>query len=237
MIGVTGISFRAGDFAIRDVSLRVEDGQYFVLMGRTGSGKSLLVKCICGLIRPESGQIVVGGRDVTNLEPRLRRIGYVPQEGALFPHMDMAHNITFSLRMAGVQHDEALRRSLPIIEMLHLRPLLARGVESLSGGEMQKVALARALGARPAVLILDEPVSSLDEPTRREVCGELRRVHAELKVATIHICHNMKEAADLADRICIMHDGRLVQCGTLDQLRRSPANAAVAALVNADYSS
>jgi len=234
MIETKGVSFRAGDFAVSDVSLRVEDGQYFVLMGRTGSGKSLLMKCICGLIRPERGGIFIGGWEVTHMAPRLRRIGYVPQEGALFPHMDVARNITFAARAVGLGHRDALVRAEPIIEMLSLRALLGRSIDTLSGGEKQKVALARALVARPAVLILDEPVSSLDEPSRREVCAELRGVHAELKVATIHICHNLHEAEDLADRVGVMDAGRIAQVGTLQQLRDNPATQTVAALVAAD---
>jgi ABC-type sugar transport system ATPase subunit len=234
MIRVSGLSFRAGDFAIRGVSLHVKHGEYFVLMGKTGSGKSLLVKCICGLIRRETGHVIIDGRDVTDLEPRKRRVGYVPQEGALFPHMDVAGNVAFAPRAAGLSRREAARAAEPLIEMLGLEPLLGRSINTLSGGEKQKVALARALVTHPAVLVLDEPVSSLDEPTRREVCIELRRVHAELKPATIHICHNLQEATDLGDRVGIMQAGQIVQSGTLEELRRSPGDADVAALVNAN---
>lgn len=232
MIEASNLSFQAGTFRVQDVSLRVGDGEYFVLMGATGSGKSLLVKCLCGLVRAETGRILVDGRDVTDLEPRARRVGYLPQEYALFPHLSVARNITFARRARGDSHARALRDARPVVEMLGLAALLDRRPETLSGGEQQRVALARALASRPRLLVLDEPVSALDEPTRREVCEELRRVEREFRLATIHICHNTEEAQALADRVGIMDAGRLVQSGPLDELRARPASRAVARLLN-----
>ena len=232
MIEASNLSLQAGTFRVQDVSLHVGDGEYFVLMGATGSGKSLLVKCLCGLVRAETGRILVDGRDVTDLEPRARRVGYLPQEYALFPHLSVARNITFARRARGDSHARALRDARPVVEMLGLAALLDRRPETLSGGEQQRVALARALASRPRLLVLDEPVSALDEPTRREVCEELRRVEREFRLATIHICHNTEEAQALADRVGIMDAGRLVQSGPLDELRARPASRAVARLLN-----
>jgi len=234
MLKVDALHLQAGQFRVEDVSLDVGAGEYFVLMGATGSGKSLLVKAVCGLLRPERGAIVIGGRDVTRREPRHRGIGYLPQECALFPHLNVARNITFARRVRGLSHGKALEAARELIEMLGLGRLLGRHAVTLSGGERQKVALARALAAEPQVLVLDEPLSALDEPTRREIAAELRRVQRRLALATVHVCHNLEEAEALADRVGVLHGGRLIQTGTLASLRSAPAGAAVARLLGID---
>jgi len=231
MLQAIHLHLRAGAFRVEDVSLSIAEGEYFVLMGPTGSGKSLLAKALCGLRRLESGTIGIDGRDVTRLEPRRRAIGYLPQSCALFPHERVARNVTFAGRVRGQSHRKALAAARPVIEMLGIADLMSRRTGSLSGGERQKVALARALTARPKVLILDEPLSALDEPTRREIAGELRHVQRALHVATLHICHSIQEAETLADRVGIMHGGKLVQAGPLDVLRQEPADAAVTRLL------
>lgn len=234
MIRVEQLSLRAGEFWLRDISFRIASGEFFVLMGPTGSGKSLLVKCICGLARPTTGRIFIDQKDVTRLEPRRRKVGYVPQDGGLFPHMNVIDNITFSLRVKGASREDAIRRASPIIDILALSPMLQRSTSTLSGGERQKVAVARALAGEPNLLILDEPVSSLDEPTRREVCVELKRIQRQLKVPTIHICHSIVEARALSDRVGILEKGRLVQTGTLEEILKDPADAAVSRLLNVE---
>ena len=235
MLRVEDLSLEAGDFRLREVSLGLERGEYFVLMGPTGSGKSLLARCVCGLLRPSGGAIHVGGRDVTALAPRRRHVGYVPQDAALFPHMTVAKNITFALRGRGQSHRRALGGASPLIDLLHLAPLLDRLPGTLSGGERQKVAVARALAAAPEVLILDEPVSALDEPTRREVCRELARLHRSLSVPTLHICHSVAEARLVADRVGILVEGRLVQTAPLPEALDHPATPDVARLLHADF--
>ena len=234
MIETRNLSLKVGDFQLRDICLTIEPDEYFVLLGPTGSGKTLFVSCLCGLIRASSGRVYIGGKDVTDCEPRLRRIGYVPQNCGLFPHMSVGGNLTFSLRAQGLPHKRALKRIAPLIETLRLRPLLERSPSGLSGGERQMVALGRALATQPNLLLLDEPVSALDEPTRRKVCVELRRVQRDLRVATIHVCHNLDEALVLADRAGIMHNGRLVQTGTLEELMRRPQSETVARLLRAE---
>lgn len=237
MIDMRQISLRAGTFRVRNVSFRAAPGEYFVLMGQTGAGKSLLIKCICGLIRPTDGSIHIDGRDVTRLEPRDRNVGYMPQDCGLFPHMSILKNILFSLRARGLRRAEALREAGPLIEMLGIEYLLKRSPRNLSGGERQKVALTRALASRPKLLLLDEPVSAVDEPTRREVCAELRDIQRRLGISTIHVCHSLEEARAVADRVGVLHEGRLVQAGPLAELRRSPASDAVARLLNVENAS
>jgi ABC-type sugar transport system ATPase subunit len=231
MLTVERLHLQIGAFRLSDVSLAVDEGEYFVLMGPTGSGKSLLARSITGLIPVESGRVAIGGRDVTGCEPRDRGIGYLPQQGDLFPHLDVAGNITFAQRVRGRSRGKALSAVEPLVAMLGLGTLMSRHVDTLSGGERQKVALARALAAEPRLLVLDEPLSALDEPARREIAGELRDVQRTLGIATVHICHSTEEAESLGDRVGVMHGGRLVQAATLEELRRRPADETVARMV------
>ena len=232
MIDARAISLTAGTFRLTSVSLHVAPGEYFVLMGRTGSGKSLLIRCLCGLIDPTAGSVAIDGLDVTDLEPRERRVGYMPQDCGLFPHLDVRRNVIFSLRARGMGRRAAMAAAAPVVEMLGVGRLLDRRVTSLSGGERQKVALARALAGRPKVLLLDEPVSALDEPTRRDVCAELVRVQRELRLATIHVCHSLAEARSVADRVGVMEAGTIHQTGTIADLTAEAATEAVGRLMN-----
>ncbi len=232
MIELDGISLSAGQFRIQDVALAVGAGEYFVLMGRTGSGKSLLIKTICGLRRPSAGRVAIDGRDVTALEPRRRHVGYMPQDCGLLPHLTVRGNIEFPLRAHGARRADRRRAVDALADMLHLGDLLRRRCDYLSGGERQKVALARALAAGPKLLLLDEPVSALDEPARREVCAELREVQRRLGLATIHVCHSLEEARSVADRVGVLDAGRLQQTGTIADLTAAPAGEAVARLMN-----
>ncbi len=234
MIQVSHLSLRAGDFHVREVNLEIAPQEYFVLLGPTGSGKTLLLKCLCGLVRALSGTVRINGQDVTHLEPRRRRIGYVPQDCGLFPHMDVARNIAFPLRARGSSQRDALRQIMPFAEALRVRGLLDRSPVGLSGGERQKVAVARALAGRPDLLLLDEPVSALDEPSRKEACAELRRVQRQFGIATIHVCHSTEEAFTVSDRAGVLCGGRLVQAGTMEKLVRRPRNETVARLLHAE---
>ena len=231
MLKVRNLGLRVGSFELRDVCLNVQPREYFVLMGATGSGKSLLVKSICGLIRAGAGRITIGERDVTGLPPRSRGVGYVPQDSCLMPHLNVLRNVTFALEVAGLSKKHAAGEIGPIVESLGIGGLLNRSTVNLSGGERQKVALARALASKPKLLLLDEPVSALDEPTRREICSVLGRVQREFGVATIHVCHSRQEAHAVHDRVGIMSEGRLVQTGSLDELTDNPADDAVRRLL------
>lgn len=214
-----GINIRVGEFKVADINLDIEG--YFVLMGHTGSGKSLLAKAICGLLQVESGSVLLDERNLTGLEPRRRRIGYVPQDSGLFPHLNVHQNICFSRNSDA---DE-------IIESLKLEPLLKRMPAGLSGGERQKVALARALVSRPQVLILDEPVSALDRSSRRATCELLKLIHAEFELTTVHISHSWSETLLMAQQVGVMAGGQLLQSGTPVELTASPVNSEVADIV------
>jgi len=213
-----GIELRAGSFRVEKVDLAVEPGEYFMLMGHTGAGKSLLMKAVCGLQPPEAGRVAIAGRDVTGLEPRERGLGYVPQNSGLFPNLDVRANIGFALDLLGVGNAEAAGRTEALAEELGIATLLDRSVGNLSGGEQQKVALARALSRRPKLLLLDEPVSALDELAREEICELLGRVHREHGLTTLHICHSRGEAATLGSRVGMMNGGRLIATGPWSEL-------------------
>jgi len=204
------VSLRAGDFRVGPLDLSVRAGEYFILMGHTGAGKSLLMKAICGVHPLEAGRVLIGPHDVTNMEPHERGLGYVPQDSGLFPHLDVRGNIGFALDLLGLAAGESAERVDAVAEELGIAPLLARRVGGLSGGERQKVSLARALTRRPGLLLLDEPVSSLDERSRDDIAALLKRVHREHGLTTVHICHNRVEAETLGDRIGRLSAGRLM---------------------------
>ena len=222
MLQIKKASLRAGDFTVNDMNLTVQSKEYFVLMGPTGSGKSLLVKAVCGIIPIQNGSIHIDGKEVTDFEPRKRQIGYVPQNSSLFPHLSVVENILFPLKIRRFSRKEAMNKVAPVVEALGISSLLQRSTLNLSGGEQQKVALARALSYNPKLLILDEPVSALDEPTRCEICGLLKKIQQEFAVTTIHICHNLEEAWIVSDRVAIISQGRIVQTDTLDNLINEP---------------
>ena len=227
MIRLDDLSYSVGNFTMR-ISMEISAGEYFVIMGPTGSGKTAAVECLAGLRQPNSGRVVISGRDVTGSEPRHRSIGYVPQDYALFTHRTVRRNIGFGPEVRGWSREETERAIREAARRVGIENLLDRRIYGLSGGERQRVAVARALAVRPEVLILDEPVSALDEATRETLCSELRRVQREVQLTTIHISHNLEEAFSVADRSAVLRGGRLEQVGRMDELLRRPANEFVA---------
>ncbi len=227
MIRIEQLEFAVGDFALR-VTLDIPPGEYFVLLGRPGSGKTLLLECVAGLRRIAAGTIAIDGRGVESIEPAGRDVGYVPQDYALFSTRTVRENIEFGLRARRVSRGESRARVAELTRMLDIEHLLDRRTHGLSGGERQRVALARALAAWPKILLLDEPVSALDRETRDGILAELRRIQGETHTTTLHVCHDLDEMQSVADRVGILDDGRLVQTDTPEQMRRHPATAEVA---------
>lgn len=209
MITVEGLSVRAGAFAIEGLSFTVATGEYAVLMGRTGCGKTTLLEAICGLKPVRAGRVRLLGRDVTDLPPADRGVGYVPQDLALFPTMTVRDHLGFALEVRRWDPVAAARRIEQLTELLGLGHLLDRRPPGLSGGEAQRVALGRALAFRPAVLLLDEPLSALDEDTRTGMYGMLRSVQRQTGVTTLHVTHSRAEARALADRLFVFDKGGL----------------------------
>ena len=211
MIELRQVHIRAGEFQLANLSFQVDTGQYAVLMGRTGRGKTTILESICGLRRIEQGSILIHGTDVTDWPPADREIGYVPQDLALFPTFSVAEHLQFALRLRRLGARQIEQRTGELAERLGITHLLARGIEGLSGGESQRVALGRALSFRPSVLLLDEPLSALDEATRNEMQSLLRSLTRDTGVTTLHITHSAEEAAALADRCFHLHDGELTE--------------------------
>jgi molybdate transport system ATP-binding protein len=209
MIRVEDLSVRVGTFSLKDVSFEVSTGQYGILMGRTGSGKTTILESLCGLKSVTSGRIVLCGTDVTRLKPALRGIGFVPQDGALFPTMTVRRQIGFALSVRKWKKRDIDRRVRELADLLDIRGLLERDLTGLSGGERQRIALGRALAASPGVLCLDEPLSAVDEATRREMYSLLKSVQQKTGVTALHITHSRTEARVLGDAVFAIEDGRV----------------------------
>jgi ABC-type sugar transport system ATPase subunit len=200
-----------GSFSLRDIELSVPSGEYGILMGKTGCGKTTLVEAICGLRRVVSGSVLLQGVDVSRLPASARQIGYVPQDSALFPTMRVDRQIEFGLEVRNIRKREREKRVHELSELLDISTLLRRYPPGLSGGEMQRVALARALSFRPRLLCLDEPLSGLDDSTRNRLAELLREVHRRERITCLHITHNAAEAQDLGTVHFRLEDGRITQ--------------------------
>ena len=211
MIEVKDLCITQGAFRMHELNLQLVTGAYGVLMGKSGCGKTTLMEAICGLRRIRSGRISLGGRDVTRLRPGERNIGYVPQDGALFPTMNVFDQIAFGLRVRGAGRLEIDSRVGETASSLGITHLLERMPVGLSGGETQRVAIGRALAVRPAILCLDEPLSALDEDTRQEMIDLLRQLRSESPITTLHITHQRSEAQSLADELFVLDNGELQQ--------------------------
>ncbi len=209
MIALESVSVSAGAFRLEGVSLSVPAGGYGVLMGKTGCGKTTLLEAACGLRPVTSGRVVLGGRDATALAPADRGGGYVPQDRALFRTMTVRGHLEFSPVARRWKKEDVARRVDELARLLGIVPLLERRPAGLSGGEAQRVALGRALAARPGVLLLDEPLTALDDETREEMVALLRSVRKATGVTVLHVTHSREEARRLADRVFLVQSGTL----------------------------
>lgn len=209
MIRIEELSVEVGRFRLDDVSFEVPSGDYATLMGETGSGKTTILECLCGLRAIKSGRILLDGKDVTRQRPAERGIGYVPQDGALFTTMTVRKHLEFPLRIRKWTSQQIARRTSELAELLNIEHILSRRPVGLSGGESQRVALGRALAFHPSTLVLDEPLSALDERTREQMYGLLKEVQRHTGVTALHITHSRAEARYLADHFLVMEDGKV----------------------------
>jgi len=222
MLHIKNLSKDLGEFVLRDVSLDIERGEYIVIIGPTGAGKTILLETIAGIYPPDSGTIILDGRDITGLPPRERNICVVYQDYMLFPHLSVEENIGFGLVSRKMPKDEIKKRVADAAALLSIDHLLHRSPETLSGGEQQRTSIARAIVMDPVLLLLDEPLSALDGQTREMLRKELRRLHSLYKITVVHVTHNFEEVFSLADRVAVMNDGDVVQCGHPDEVFRKP---------------
>jgi len=217
--------------ALESVALRIADGEFVALLGPSGCGKTTLLRIIAGLETQTSGRVLIGGRDVSSLPPRKRGLAMVFQNYAVFPHLTVRENVAFGLRMAGADAAKIDRQVGRAAELLHIEPYLARYPAQLSGGQRQRVAVARALAVQPAVLLMDEPLSNLDALLRLEMRAELKSVLQASSTTTVYVTHDQTEAMGLADRIAVLHSGRIEQIDRPTELYRNPRSRFVGSFV------
>jgi len=228
MLELRNIAKRLGGMDMRDVSLTLAGGDYFVLLGPSGVGKTVLIELIAGLMTPDAGQVLWNGADITAAPPEARGFAVVYQDCALFPHLSVANNIAYGLRAARAPGNVIRKRLAELADLLDITALMPRRPDTLSGGERQRVALARALAVEPKLLLLDEPLSALDTTARVRLRQELRRINTELHTPILHVTHDLEEAMALGDQVCVMLDHRVRQIAPPEDLFRRPSDHAVA---------
>jgi len=217
--------------AVDGIDLHIRENEFLVFLGPSGCGKTTTLRCIAGLETVDEGRILIGGRDVTHLPPGKRGIGMVFQSYALFPHMTVAANIGFGLRVKGVDRTEIDRRVRRAAELLQLGNLLDRYPSQLSGGQRQRVAVARAVVVEPQVLLMDEPLSNLDALLRLSMRAEIKRLQQEIQATTVYVTHDQVEALSLGDRIAVMSEGKIVQLDEPQEVYDNPATVFVGAFI------
>ena len=232
MLRVSGVHVRFMELeAVSGVDLEVEAGEVVALMGPSGCGKSTLLRVIAGLQTPDAGTVEWNGRDITNMPPHRRGIGLMFQDYALFPHLDVAGNVAFGLRMAGMDRAAISARVEEVLSLVGLPGYQDREVAELSGGEQQRVALARTIATEPDVIMLDEPIGALDRTLRERLIIELRDLFTRLGIGVLYVTHDQEEAFAIADRVGVMRAGSLEQVATPELLWKAPATAFVARFI------
>ncbi len=229
MVKIENLKVDLGSFVLGPLSFSVDKGEFFTIIGPTGSGKTVLLETIAGLNTPSQGRIILGGKDITHLPPEKRGISLVYQDFALFPHMSVFENIAYGLK---IRRDRKVKEKVKkIAELLSIDHLLKRRPDTLSGGEKQRVSLARALVVDPPLLLMDEPFSSLDPRTRISLRRLSRELNIKLKKTFMMVTHDMEEALSLSDRIAVFKDGKLEQLGSPEEIVKSPKSPFVASLI------
>lgn len=231
MIRLCNISKSLGDFKLKNINLTIEDNEYFVILGPTGTGKTVILEVIAGMYKPDHGEVWLNECNVTAEYPELRRIGFVYQDYMLFPHLNVEENILFALKLKKTPNRIMKEKLERMATLLNINHLLQRYPATLSGGEQQRTAIARALVAEPDVLLLDEPLSALDPCSKEIFQQELKQIHRQIKTTTIHITHDFNEALILADRMGIMCNGEIVQVGSPEDVFHKPCSQFVATFV------
>jgi len=217
--------------AVDDVSLAVRQGEFMTLLGPSGCGKTTVLRLIAGFIKPDAGEILIKGQDVSKKAPYERNLGMVFQSYALFPHMKACENIDFGLKLRGLDRKEIDRRVLEVLEMVQLLECQYRYPRELSGGQQQRIALARALVTRPDVILFDEPLSNLDFKLRQQMRFELKAIQRKVGITSIYVTHDQTEALTMSDRIAVMNKGRIVQVGTPTDVYEEPVDKFVAGFI------
>ncbi|QGX97086.1 ABC transporter ATP-binding protein [Roseovarius faecimaris] len=215
-------------FALDDVSLEVQSGEFLTLLGPSGSGKTTLLMVLAGFTRPDRGSLKFGDEEVIRTPPHLRNVGMTFQSYALFPHMTVAGNVGYPLKLRGVPKPEMARRIEQALEIVQLGGFGDRRIDQLSGGQKQRVALARSIVFEPRILLMDEPLSALDKKLRDQMQIELRHMHEQLGMTTVYVTHDQREALTMSDRIAVVNHGRIMQLATPRDLYERPANRFVA---------
>ena len=235
MAGLTlrgvGKCYVEGQWAVRPLDLEIDDGEFMVLVGPSGCGKSTLLRMIAGLEATSAGAVFVGERDVTDVPPQARDVAMVFQSYALYPQMSVRQNLAFPLKLKRMPKAERERRIAEAARALGIEPLLERKPGQLSGGERQRVAMGRAMVREPQAFLMDEPLSNLDAKLRVEMRTELARRHRELRTTTVYVTHDQTEAMTLGERVAVMREGAVMQCGSPRELFDSPANAFVGTFI------
>ncbi|NMY50495.1 ABC transporter ATP-binding protein [Pseudomonas sp. WS 5011] len=231
-LSIQGLHKSYGDTAIfSDINCEIAKGEFITLLGPSGCGKSTLLRCIAGLTGVNGGQILLDGEDLVPVAPQKRGIGMVFQSYALFPNMTVQQNVAFGLRMQKVKGSEAEQRVKEVLELVELNDFAGRYPQQLSGGQCQRVALARSLVTRPRLLLLDEPLSALDARIRKHLREQIRSIQQELGLTTIFVTHDQEEALVMSDRIFLMNAGKIVQSGDAETLYTAPADAFAAGFI------
>lgn len=227
MLRLININRRLGGFALTDINLEISDGQYYVLLGRSGSGKTQLLELIAGLEHPDIGSIILDNEDITRQKIQNRKVGIVFQDYAVFPHMTVFGNLAYPLRVRNESKSSIADKVENAANSMNITHLLARGTEKLSGGELQRVALARTLITSPRLLLLDEPLSSLDTSLKDDLKRLLRNLN-KAGQTIIHVTHDYGDAVSLAKRVGVIHNGKIIQEGSVNEVFNNPANRFVA---------
>jgi multiple sugar transport system ATP-binding protein len=231
-IQIKNVAKKFGEYqALHDINLTIADQEFMVLLGASGCGKTTLLRIICGLETATTGEVLIGGRRVDHLPPKDRSIAMVFQNYAVFPHLTVFENIGFGLQMQKLPDADVKRRVERVAELMHIEMLLKRYSGELSGGQRQRVAVARALVMEPDVILMDEPLSNLDALLRMEMRAELKGVLAESKTTAVYVTHDQVEAMSMADRISVMHQGKIVQAASPVEVYRNPAAEFVAGFI------